>query len=66
MIHSRTGRDSTIFDIFNLRILPVTLESIPDPSFLEHDKAAVSHIIKTTCIAERETIRSAVFYLLNG
>src|SRR5512147_661248 len=68
IVHIQAGRGYMPFDIFNVRTIPyhITTEGVPDPNFLEKDKAAISRVILDTWASESETIHSPIFNLLDG
>lgn len=56
------------FDVFNFRTIPyhITKEGVPDPKFLEKDRAAISRVILDTAASEVESVHSPIFNLLDG
>lgn len=68
IVHIQAGRAYMPFDIFNVRTIPyhITPEGVPDPKFLEKDKAAISRVIQDTWASEAETVHSPIFNLLDG
>ena len=68
IVHIQAGRAYMPFDIFNVRTIPyhVTPEGIPDPAFLEKDKAAISRVTRDTWASDAEAIHSPVFNILTG
>jgi tetratricopeptide (TPR) repeat protein len=68
IVHIQAGRAYMPFDIFNVRTIPyhVTPEGVPDPAFLEKDKAAISRVTRDTWASDAEAIHSPVFNILTG
>jgi tetratricopeptide (TPR) repeat protein len=68
IVHIRANRPNMSFDVFNVRTLPyhLTLEGVPDPAFLERDRAAIARIVLDTWASEPDNIHSPVFNLLEG
>jgi tetratricopeptide (TPR) repeat protein len=68
IVHIQAGRAYMPFDIFNVRTIPyhVTPEGIPDPTFLEKDKAAISRVTRDTWASDADAIHSPVFNILTG
>ncbi len=68
IVHIQAGRSYMPFDIFSVRTIPyhVTPEGVPDPEFLEKDKAAIARIARATWSSEPERIHSPVFNLLTS
>lgn len=68
IVHIQAGRAYMPFDIFNVRTIPyhVTPEGVPDPSFLEKDKAAISRVTRDTWASDAESVHSPIFNLLDG
>ena len=68
IVHIQAGRAYMPFDIFNVRTIPyhVTPEGVPDPSFLEKDKAAIARVTRDTWASDAEAIHSPVFNILTG
>ncbi len=68
IVHIQAGRSSMPFDVFNVRTIPyhITPEGVPDPSFLEKDKAAISRVTHNTWASDVEAIQSPIFNLLDG
>ena len=68
IVHIQAGRAYMPFDIFNVRTIPyhVTPEGIPDPSFLEKDKAAIARVTRDTWASDPDAIHSPVFNILTG
>ncbi len=66
MVHIQAGRAYMPFDIFNVRTIPyhITPEGVPDPVFIEKDKAAIARIVRATWSSEPERIHSPVYNLL--
>jgi hypothetical protein len=68
VVHIQAGRAYMPFDVFNVRTLPyhITPEGVPDPAFLEKDKAAIARMTRDTWASDQEAIHSPVFNLLTG
>jgi len=68
IVHIQAGRAYMPFDVFNVRTIPyhITPEGVPDPAFLDKDKAAISRVTLDTWASEAETIHSPIFNLLDG
>jgi len=68
MVHIQAGRSYMPFDVFNVRTIPyhITPEGLPDPAFLDKDKAAIERIVRATWSSEPEQIHSPVFNLLTS
>jgi tetratricopeptide (TPR) repeat protein len=68
IVHIQAGRAYMPFDVFNVRTIPyhITPEGVPDPAFLEKDKAAISRVTRDTWASEAETVHSPIFNLLDG
>jgi tetratricopeptide (TPR) repeat protein len=68
IVHIQAGRSYMPFDIFSVRTIPyhVTPEGVPDPAFLEKDKAAIARISRATWSSEPERIHSPIFNLLTS
>jgi len=68
IVHIQAGRAYMPFDIFNVRTIPyhVTPEGVPDPEFLEKDKAAISRVTRDTWASDSDAIHSPVFNILTG
>jgi tetratricopeptide (TPR) repeat protein len=68
IVHIQAGRGYMPFDIFNVRTIPyhITKEGVPDPAFLEKDRATISRVILDTWTSETETVHSPIFNLLDG
>jgi len=68
VVHIQSGRAYMPFDIFNVRTIPyhTTPEGVPDPAFLEKDKAAIGRVVRATWSSEPERIHSPVFNLLTS
>ncbi|MEO5887524.1 MAG: tetratricopeptide repeat-containing protein, partial [Anaerolineales bacterium] len=62
------GRAYMPFDVFNVRTMPyhITPEGVPDPEFLEKDKAAFNRACRATWASEPERIHSPIYNLLTG
>jgi tetratricopeptide (TPR) repeat protein len=68
IVHIQAGRAYMPFDVFNVRTIPyhITPEGVPDPTFLEKDKAAISRVTRNTWASDVEAIQSPIFNLLDG
>src|SRR5215204_4362310 len=68
MVHIQAGRSYMPFDVFNVRTIPyhITPDGIPDPDFLDKDKAAIARIVRATWSSEPERIHSPVYNLLTS
>src|SRR6185503_4697575 len=68
IVHIQAGRAYMPFDVFNVRTIPyhITPEGVPDPAFLEKDKAAISRVTRNTWGSDVEAIQSPIFNLLDG
>ncbi|MBK9926529.1 MAG: DUF4071 domain-containing protein [Anaerolineales bacterium] len=68
IVHIQAGRAYMPFDIFNVRTIPyhITPEGIPDPAFLDKDKAAISRVTRDTWASDADAIHSPVFNILTG
>ena len=68
IVHIQAGRAYMPFDIFNVRTIPyhVTSEGVPDPAFLEKDKAAIARVTRDTWASDADAIHSPVFNILTG
>jgi len=68
IVHIQAGRAYMPFDVFNVRTIPyhITPEGVPDPAFLEKDKAAISRVTRNTWASDVEAVQSPIFNLLDG
>ena len=68
IVHIQAGRAYMPFDVFNVRTIPyhITTEGVPDPAFLEKDKAAISRVTRDTWASDVDAIHSPVFNILTG
>ena len=68
VVHIQAGRAYMPFDVFNVRTIPyhITPEGVPDPEYLEKDKAAISRVTLDTWASDHEAIHSPIFNLLDG
>src|SRR5215510_1752348 len=68
IVHIQSGRAYMPFDIFNVRTVPyhITPEGVPDPAFIEKDRAAIARIVRATWSSEPERIHSPVYNLLSN
>lgn len=68
IVHIQAGRAYMPFDVFNVRTIPyhITPEGVPDPSFLDKDKVAISRVARDTWASDGDMIHSPIFNLLDG
>ena len=68
VVHIQAGRGYMPFDVFNVRTIPyhITNEGVPDPSFLEKDRAAISRVTRDTWASDTDAVHSPIFNLLDG
>lgn len=68
VVHIQAGRAYMPFDVFNVRTIPyhITPEGVPDPAFLEKEKAAIARVTRDTWASDVEAIHSPIFNLLDG
>lgn len=68
IVHIQAGRAYMPFDVFNVRTMPyhITPEGVPDPEFLEKDKAAFNRACRATWASEPERVHSPIYNLLTG
>src|SRR5512134_2704647 len=68
IVHIQAGRSYMPFDVFNVRTIPyhITPEGVPDPDFLDKDKAAISRVTRDTWASEADSVHSPIFNLLDG
>jgi tetratricopeptide (TPR) repeat protein len=68
VVHIQAGRGYMPFDVFNVRTIPyhITAEGVPDPQFLEKDKAAIVRVCRVTWASEPERVHSPIYNLLTG
>ena len=68
IVHIQAGRAYMPFDVFNVRTIPyhITPEGVPDPAFLEKDKAMISRVTRNTWASDVEAVQSPIFNLLDG
>jgi tetratricopeptide (TPR) repeat protein len=68
IVHIQAGRAYMPFDVFNVRTIPyhITPEGVPDPAFLEKDKAAISRVTRDTWGSDIDAVQSPIFNLLDG
>ena len=68
IVHIQAGRGYMPFDVFNVRTIPyhITNEGVPDPAFLEKDRAAISRVTRDTWASDIDAIHSPIFNLLDG
>ena len=68
IVHIQAGRAYMPFDIFNVRTIPyhITPDGVPDPAFLDKDKAAIARVTRDTWASDVDAIHSPVFNILTG
>ena len=68
IVHIQAGRAYMPFDVFNVRTIPyhITTEGVPDPAFLEKDRAAISRVTRDTWASDMDAVHSPIFNLLDG
>lgn len=68
IVHIQAGRAYMPFDIFNVRTIPyhITPEGLPDPAFVDKDKAAIARVLRATWSSEPERVHSPVYNLLTS
>ena len=68
IVHIQAGRSYMPFDVFNVRTIPyhITTEGVPDPAFLEKDRAAISRVVLDTWTSDQGAVHSPIFNLLDG
>jgi tetratricopeptide (TPR) repeat protein len=68
IVHIQAGRAYMPFDVFNVRTIPyhITPEGVPDPAFLEKDRATISRVTRDTWASDMDSIHSPIFNLLDG
>ncbi|HXF84167.1 MAG TPA: TRAFs-binding domain-containing protein [Anaerolineales bacterium] len=68
IIHIQAGRAYMPFDVFNVRTIPyhITAEGVPDPAYLEKDKAAIVRVARDTWASDADAIHSPVYNILTG
>jgi tetratricopeptide (TPR) repeat protein len=68
VVHIQAGRAYMPFDVFNVRTTPyhITTEGVPDPAFLEKDKAVISRVTRDTWTSDLDAVQSPIFNLLDG
>ena len=68
VVHIQAGRAYMPFDVFNVRTTPyhITPEGVPDPAFLEKDKASISRVTRDTWASDVDAVQSPIFNLLDG
>ena len=68
VVHIQAGRAYMPFDVFNVRTMPyhITAEGVPDPEFLEKDRAVFNRACRATWASEPERVHSPVYNLLTG
>ncbi|HET9908452.1 MAG TPA: tetratricopeptide repeat-containing protein [Anaerolineales bacterium] len=68
VVHIQAGRAYMPFDVFNVRTIPyhITDEGLPDPKFLEKDKAVIIRGCRATWASEPERVHSPIYNLLTG
>ena len=65
VVHIQAGRAYMPFDVFNVRTIPyhITAEGVPDPKFLEKDKAVIIRGCRATWASEPERVHSPIYNL---
>lgn len=68
IVHIQAGRAYMPFDVFNVRTIPyhITNEGVPDPEYLEKDKAAIARVTRDTWASDKDAVHSPVFNILTG
>lgn len=68
IVHIQAGRAYMPFDVFNVRTIPyhITPEGLPDPEFIEKDKAAIARVTRDTWASDLDAVHSPVFNILTG
>src|SRR5687768_2057328 len=68
VVHIQAGRAYMPFDVFNVRTIPyhITNEGVPDPAFLEKDRATISRVTRDTWASDMDAVHSPIFNLLDG
>lgn len=68
VVHIQAGRAYMPFDVFNVRTIPyhITTEGVPDPAFLEKDRATISRVTRDTWASDVDAVHSPIFNLLDG
>ena len=68
IVHIQAGRAYMPFDVFNVRTIPyhITPEGVPDPEFLEKDRAAIARVTRDTWASDSDSVHSPIFNLLDG
>ena len=68
IVHIQAGRAYMPFDIFNVRTIPyhITPEGVPDPDFIDKDRAAIARVTRDTWASDADAIHSPVFNILTG
>lgn len=75
IVHIQAGRAYMPFDVFNVRTIPYHTttkdtpnlpEGVPDPEFLERDKAAIARVVRATWSSEPERVHSPVYNILTS
>jgi len=68
IVHIQAGRAYMPFDVFNVRTMPyhITPDGVPDPEFLEKDKAVFNRACRATWASEPERVHSPIYNLLTG
>ena len=68
VVHIQAGRAYMPFDVFNVRTVPyhITKDGVPDPNFMEKDKAVITRACRVTWASEPERVHSPIYNLLTG
>jgi len=68
IVHIQAGRAYMPFDVFNVRTIPyhITPKGVPDPDFIDKDKAAIARVTRDTWASDSDAIHSPVFNILTG
>jgi tetratricopeptide (TPR) repeat protein len=68
VVHIQAGRAYMPFDVFNVRTVPyhITKDGVPDPHFMEKDKAVITRACRVTWASEPERVHSPIYNLLTG
>jgi tetratricopeptide (TPR) repeat protein len=68
IVHIQAGRAYMPFDVFNVRTIPyhITPEGLPDPEFIERDKAAIARVTRDTWASDLDAVHSPIFNILTG
>ena len=68
IVHIQAGRAYMPFDVFNVRTIPyhITPDGLPDPDFIDKDKAAIARVTRDTYASDADAVHSPVFNILTG